>query len=145
MKQTPINTSPLACQVSLHSLDSTSVYGLELLVLEGTGGKAPATGHREICTYFQELFYKSNRALFPCLPKLILTLGGLLEFSRVMQILDYVSGITVLNSSNIFVFRWGYVNTEKVLYCLILWHLKKIPTLYEKRKKPRCFTMEVIP
>ena len=35
-----------ACQVSLHSMDSTSVYGLELLVLEGTGGKALATDHR---------------------------------------------------------------------------------------------------
>ena len=27
-------------------MDSTSVYGLELLVLEGTGGKALATDHR---------------------------------------------------------------------------------------------------
>ena len=26
-------------------MDSTSVYGLELLVLEGMGGKAPATDH----------------------------------------------------------------------------------------------------
>ena len=36
----------LSCQVSLHSMDSTSAYGLELLVLEGTGGKALATDHR---------------------------------------------------------------------------------------------------
>ena len=27
-------------------MDSTSVYGLDLLVLEGTGGKALATDHR---------------------------------------------------------------------------------------------------
>ena len=30
-------------------MDSTSVYGLELLVLEATGGKALATDHREMC------------------------------------------------------------------------------------------------
>ena len=30
-------------QDSLYSMHSTSVYGLELLVLEGTGGKALAT------------------------------------------------------------------------------------------------------
>ena len=41
----------LACQVSLHSMDSTSVYGLELLVLEGTGGKALATDHRVSGTF----------------------------------------------------------------------------------------------
>ena len=29
-------------------MDSTSVYGLELLVLEGTGGKALVTDHRVI-------------------------------------------------------------------------------------------------
>ena len=28
-------------------MDSTSVYGLELLVLEGTGGKTLATDHHE--------------------------------------------------------------------------------------------------
>ena len=50
MKQTPIDRyiiDLLACQVSLHLMESTSVYGLELLVLEGTGGKALATDHRE--------------------------------------------------------------------------------------------------
>ena len=48
MKQTPIKRqfiNPRACQISLYSMDSTSVYGLELLVLEGTGGKALATDH----------------------------------------------------------------------------------------------------
>ena len=29
-------------------MDSTPVYGLELLVLEGTGGKALATDHRDL-------------------------------------------------------------------------------------------------
>ena len=37
----------LACQVSLHSMHSTSGYGLELLSLEGTGGKALATDYCE--------------------------------------------------------------------------------------------------
>ena len=37
----------LSCQVWLHSMDSTSIYGLELLVLEGSGGKTLATDHRE--------------------------------------------------------------------------------------------------
>ena len=52
MKQTPIKRQFInlrTCQVLLYSMDSTSVYGLELLVFEGTGGKALATDHRE-CT-----------------------------------------------------------------------------------------------
>ena len=40
-----------ACQVSLHSMVSTSVYGLELLVLEGAGGKALATDHHDNCDF----------------------------------------------------------------------------------------------
>ena len=35
-----------------------------------------------------ELFHKSNRALFPCLQSLILTLGGLGEFSQPSSCLD---------------------------------------------------------
>ena len=49
-KQTPLNRqfiNLLACQVSLHSMYSTSVYGLEFLVWEETGGRALATDHRE--------------------------------------------------------------------------------------------------
>ena len=51
MKQTPIKTefiNLLAFQVSLHSMDSTSVFSLELLVLEGTGGKALETDHHDV-------------------------------------------------------------------------------------------------
>ena len=36
----------LACQVSLHSMHSTSVYDPQLLVLEGAEEKALATDHR---------------------------------------------------------------------------------------------------
>ena len=50
----------------------------------------------QIRAYFQELFSKNNRALFPCLQSLILTLGGLGEFSKVMQIRE----VTVSNSAN---------------------------------------------
>ena len=49
MRQTPIKSLLInlrAWQVPLYSMDSTSVYGPELLVLEGTGGKALATDHR---------------------------------------------------------------------------------------------------
>ena len=49
MKKTSINrlfTNLLACQVSLHSMESTAVYGLEPLVLEGREGKALSTDHR---------------------------------------------------------------------------------------------------
>ena len=42
----------------------------------------------QICAYFYELFYKSNTALFPCLQSLILTLGGLGEFSQPSSCLD---------------------------------------------------------
>ena len=52
MKWKPINRkfiSLLPCQVSSHSLHSTSVYGLKLSVLRGTGGKALATNHRVVC------------------------------------------------------------------------------------------------
>ena len=47
---------------------------------------------------------------------------GLGESSKVMQTLDYVSSLhNCLEFSAILptllVFRWGYVNTEKVLYC----------------------------
>ena len=44
----------------------------------------------ESCMYFEELFDKSNRALFPCLQSLILKLTGLREFSKVMQTRDRV-------------------------------------------------------
>ena len=76
----------------------------------------------DLCT-FLNLSYKSNRTLFPCLHSVILILGRLGEFSKVMQTLDHISGL--LNSSNPLVFRWGYVNTEKVLYCLKIW-LRKL-------------------
>ena len=49
MKQIPRNRqfiNILACQVSLHSMHSTSIYCLELLILEGKEGKALATDHR---------------------------------------------------------------------------------------------------
>ena len=57
-----------------------------------------------------------------------LRIGGLGEFSKVMQTLDYVS---VSNSPRIWdswgptllVLRWGYVNTKKVFYCLNIAHI----------------------
>ena len=39
------------------------------------------------------MFYLFNRALFPCLQNLILTLGELGEFSKAMPTLHYVSGL----------------------------------------------------
>jgi len=36
-------------------MHSTSVYGLKLLVLEGGGGKALATDHREFCPFMSLL------------------------------------------------------------------------------------------
>ena len=45
------------------------------------------------CAYFKELFYESNRALFPCLQSHILTLGGLGEVSKVIQTREIVSGL----------------------------------------------------
>ena len=47
-------------------MDSTSVYGLELLVLEGTGGKALATDHREyIFAYVQRVLTSAEVLFFP--------------------------------------------------------------------------------
>ena len=43
---------------------------------------------------------------------------GLGEFSKVMQTLDYVSGLNNCLEFSL-VFSWGYVNTEKVFYCLV--------------------------
>ena len=52
----------------------------------------------------------------------VLTLRALKEFSKVMQTLDYVSGLHNCCMSRILStlleFRWVYVNTEKVVYCL---------------------------
>ena len=43
------------CQVSLHSMHSTSVYGLKLSVLRGTGVKALATDHPNRDPYEEEV------------------------------------------------------------------------------------------
>ena len=45
-------------------MDSTSVYGLELLVLEGTGGEALATDHREKERH-GAVSYPDKEACFP--------------------------------------------------------------------------------
>jgi len=39
------------------------------------------------------VFYKSNRALLPCLHSLILILSGLEESLKIMQSLECVSGL----------------------------------------------------
>ena len=49
----------------------------------------------QVCAYFEDLFNESKEQLFPCLQRLILTLGGLGQFSKGMQTLDYVSSLHV--------------------------------------------------
>lgn len=65
-----------------------------------------------------ELFYKSNRILLPCLHSLIYTLGGLGEFWKVMETVDYAWLSPVLPT--LLVFRRCYVKTGKVLYYIIV-------------------------
>ena len=64
-----------------------------------------------------------------CLQSLILTRRGLGEFSKVMQTLDYFSGLhnCLEFSQPSSVFRLGYVNTEKVLNCLNNFNYFRIP------------------
>ena len=47
--------SLFSCHVSLHSMHSTSVYGLKLSVLRGTGVKALATDHPNRDPYQEEV------------------------------------------------------------------------------------------
>ena len=66
--------------------------------------------------------YLSNGALFPCLHSLILTRGGLGEFETVMQGRDVVEGFRNFQEFSkppeCLDQATGYVNTEKVLYCI---------------------------
>jgi len=56
-------------------MDSTSVYGLELLVLEGTGGKALATDHRGLSEKLTHL-HEDKLNFRVSLPRIELFGGG---------------------------------------------------------------------
>ena len=45
----------LPCHVSSHSMHSTSVYGLKLSILRGTGEKTLATAHRVTHSSYMDL------------------------------------------------------------------------------------------
>ena len=57
-------------------MDSTSVYGLELLALEGTGGKSLATDHRDCRKFWIKVLKETSlgvaQAFFLPLKKTIL-------------------------------------------------------------------------
>jgi len=77
----------------------------------------------QIRVYFWKLFCKSNRALFPRLHSLIETHRSWENSQKLCKPLTTSQvGITVSNSPNPpHVSRWGYVNMEKVLCCLIIY------------------------
>ena len=80
-------------------------------------------GHSNRCPARQALRHRafdlSNRGLFRVCIALSKQEGELGEFETVMQTRDTVKGLhNCLEISQLpLLFRWGYVNTEKVLYC----------------------------
>ena len=86
---------------------------------------------RVLLSYFIKAeAYASDKgnSTFSVFTDLDLTIGGLGEFSKVIEILDYVSGLhnCLEFSQPSSCLESGYVNTEKVLYCLSVVPLKRL-------------------